>query len=141
MSSPKRPMKASDVCSSQNFWLPRKPCSFSEAFPEIEDIQIELSEEGKEINDYDRTFFFNMRNPPGEYADCHNPHCYNGGIRIGQILRHMVATGKSDYSASERCQGYEGSPKGRRKYGSCDNWFSLKVRLKLRKLPEQDHTP
>jgi hypothetical protein len=44
----------------------------------------------------------------------------------------MEAEGKTDAEYHESCQGYEGSPKGRRNYGPCDNTFQIKVTVAYR---------
>ena len=69
----------------------------------------------------------------GEFINCSNPRCYNGGSNIGEILRGMVGQRSTSYrDARIPCQGYEGSPKGRRKYGMCMNVFRVEVTITYR---------
>ena len=82
-------MKASDVFREANFLLANKG-TFDEAFPGVADISIEVEEDGDGVSHWrgkanKRTY----RKPhlPGEYVNCSNPTCYNGGVSIGSILR------------------------------------------------------
>ncbi len=65
----------------------------------------------------------------GEYIDCRNSLCYDGGVSVGQMLRDMVEEKKTEAEFSSLCRGYEGSPKGRRKYRNCSNFFEVKIRI------------
>lgn len=134
-----RHMKASVV-----FWSAERPFvsptnDFHKAFPEIADFEIRVEERG-ELGP-----FFDPEHPTnvsvfrpdnagraGEFIDCRNPRCYNGGFQLGGILRNLVYARTEEYETTEFCQGYEGSPKGRVKHGPCDNRFYLKIRLKFR---------
>lgn len=75
---------------------------------------------------------YTKANPPGEFVDCSNSVCHGGGVSIGEILRSMIDQGKTEEHVSRGCRGYEGSPKGRRKYRSCMHSFDVKVALKYR---------
>jgi hypothetical protein len=44
----------------------------------------------------------------------------------------MVRQGKTEEEKTESCQGYEGSAKGRRRYGSCLNSIKMKVIITYR---------
>jgi hypothetical protein len=131
-------MKASDTFREANFLFSKK-VSFDEAFPEIEDIVIEVVEDGHGVRhwgpgDPKRTY----RKPhlPGEYVDCSNSLCYNGGVSVGSIIRDMVRERVTERETSEVCRGYEGSPKGRRKYRSCMNFFKVKISIRYREQAE-----
>ena len=67
-----------------------------------------------------------------EYFDCSNTACYSGGVSLGEIVREMVAETSTEKSVSKRCQGYEGSPKGHRKYRDCMHSFTVNVILKYK---------
>ena len=125
-------MKASDVFREAKFLFSRK-ASFDEAFPEIENVVIEVEERGDGVNHWgfcgSRRVY---KNPhlPGEYIDCSNPLCYNGGVRVGSIIHEMVkerSTGR--VGSTSFCQGYEGSPKGRRRYRKCTNSFKVIISI------------
>lgn len=124
-------MKASDVFRETNFLFSRK-ASFDEAFPEIEDIVIEVAEDGHGVRHWGRDDpkrIYKKPHLPGEYVDCSNPLCYNGGVSVGSIIRDMVRERATKRETSEICHGYEGSPKGRRKYSSCMNFFKVKISI------------
>jgi len=128
-------MKASDVFRETEYVFSKK-VPFEEAFPEIKNFWIEVQtlSEGSKFVDYITTY--TMGNKPGEYIDCRNPLCYNGGFSIGRILRNMVSKKQTNYEGSEYCQGYEGSPKGRVKYRSCCSRWKVKVNLEYKE-PEE----
>lgn len=122
-------MKASDVFRDTEFLFGKKG-TFTEAFPEIEDLRVTVVESGDGVWGDNREAIYSKAHPPGEYVNCSNPLCYNGGVGLGQLIRNMT------YSRTEKweqeymsCRGYEGSPKGRRKYGPCFNSFAVKIQI------------
>ena len=122
-------MKASDVFRESEFVFSRK-VSFDEAFPEIEDVVIEVTEKGTGVRHRgpdDPKHIYRKPHLPGEYVDCSNSLCYNGGVSVGSIIRDMVREHATERETSEVCRGYEGSPKGRRKYRKCMNFFQVKI--------------
>ena len=124
-------MKASDVFREADFIFGKKG-TFEEAFPQITDVTVEVTEEGKGFDGRDlteRRRVYSKSDPPGEYADCSNSFCYNGGVGIGSILRTMVYARETHHEDTHFCQGQEGSPKGRRRYGPCFNHFKVKITL------------
>lgn len=123
-------MKASEVFTNTNYIFSQK-VPFEEAFPQIEDVKVEIEEGGHGIYSEFRNRF-RTKGSLGEYIDCSNPLCYNGGFSIGEILREMVRAKQSDLETSKLCQGYEGSPKGRRRYRRCMNFFKIKVQIKFK---------
>lgn len=117
--------KASDVFRETEFLLAEK-VPFSKAFPQIKDIVIEITESNgfqKSERRYQKSNF------PGEYVDCSNTLCYNGGIQIGSMVRDMVLANKTVSKISRSCQGYEGSPKGRRRYRPCIHFFWVEITI------------
>ncbi len=126
-----RRQKASDVFRDTEFVFGKK-ASFDEAFPTIEDLTVEVEEFGQGITKGNRQRVYRKQNFPGEYIDCDNPLCYNGGFSIGEILREMVANTQMELDTSKLCQGNEGSPKGRRIHKKCMNAFHIKVSIKYK---------
>jgi hypothetical protein len=123
--------KASEVSANTN-WFLKRTATFAQAFPEIKDFRIDI-----ECHNWGfgkpRNFIFTPTSPPGEYVDCPNHVCYNGGYHLGQFLRYMVADSrKTEVEDSASCQGYEGSPKGRKNYGPCDYHFKVKASITYR---------
>lgn len=125
--------KASDIFRDTDYAFVKK-VPFHEAFPELEDFRIEVRESSDRIWGGDeRGRVYTKANPPGEFVDCSNSVCcHGGGVSIGEILRSMIDQGKTEEHVSRGCRGYEGSPKGRRKYRSCMHSFDVKVALKYR---------
>jgi hypothetical protein len=122
--------KASDVFRETNFLFAKKT-SFAEAFPEILQVTVEVEESGTGVSS---GIFGNQQTrltrytetSLGEYADCSNRLCFNGGIDIGSMLREAVREQKTEFGGTGRCQGYEGSPGGRRKHRECMNYFKVR---------------
>ena len=124
--------KASDIFNETDFAFSKK-VSFEKAFPEIDDFTIEVSESKDAIwGEKGRTRKFTKDNQPSEYFDCSNPACYSGGVSLGEILRQMVSNKTTEETVTQKCKGYEGSPKGHRRYRSCMHSFTVEVTLKYK---------
>ena len=126
--------KASDIFNKGNLVYATK-VPFENAFPEIENLDIVVVFHGcgtDFLKDKEKISHYNIETLPGEFIDCINPLCYKGGFSIGSILREMVRTKLTHKEEFEICRGYEGSPKGRRKYGICPNTFRIKVDIKYK---------
>ena len=128
-------MKASDVFRDTHYAFSQK-VKFEEAFPDIDDITVDVEEKGYGVYGESNKRRYTRQYLPGEYVDCSNPSCYNGGFSIGQVLRDMVKNKQTDAEMSQICQGYEGSPKGKRRYRSCINSFTIKAHIVYKSPPE-----
>lgn len=120
--------KASDIFRESTPFFGQK-VDFDKAFPQIKDLTVEVIEYGDGIYNSQSKSIYNRGNLPGEYVNCSNPLCYNGGFSLGGILREMVRNKQTILETSKSCKGYEGSPKGRRKYGPCMNCFNIKAAI------------
>ena len=130
--------KAQDVFNSSNFVFSKKTSSFDEAFPEIADITINILENGEGVNQYNKERTYPKQYLPGEYINCSNNLCYNGGFSIGNIIRDMIRNEQTELEISKLCQGNEGSPKGRRIYRKCLNFFKIKIKLKYKNIQDKN---
>ncbi len=119
--------KASDVFSEHEPFIGRK-VSFAEAFPTIQTITVKV-QEGDSWNPIEFGERIYSKDEFGEYIDCHNDICYKGGFSIGQILRKMVETKQTVFETSVGCQGFEGSPSGRKKDRICLHQFKVSVHI------------
>ena len=121
--------KASDVFRETESLLSGKTSSFREAFPDVEDIKVDITENGifGSMHGDPRTPTYTKRTFPGEYVDCSATLCYGGGVNLGQLVRDMLPTRQRELEIRCVCQGYEGSPKGRRKYRPCINSFKVTI--------------
>ncbi|MBY6278240.1 hypothetical protein [Symbiobacterium thermophilum] len=120
--------KAQDVFLQTKHYLGR-PGSFQEAFPTIKSLKVTVEEyDGPWL---DRTYHYD-EHTAAQYINCHNPLCYNGGFNLGQQLWFMTEAGETTLEHTFFCQGYEGSPKGRIRYGSCDRRFKVKIEIVYR---------
>lgn len=125
--------KASDVFrESHLLFVDKKP--FAEVFPEIVEIEITVVRAGKgSLGRWEeQTLRYDRTTVPGEYINCANPLYYNGGFSLGDVLRGMYKRRETSGEGQEFCQGYEGSPQGRRRYGSCMTSFKDTVQLVYR---------
>jgi hypothetical protein len=116
--------KASDVFNNASYAFSSK-ASFEEVFPEVESHTVRVTEStyGGEKPAYWSG---------GEFADCSNPLCFNGGVAVGRLIKSMVSDRQTDATFTRLCQGYEGSPKGKRRYRSCIHSFEVVVHLDYR---------
>lgn len=125
-------LKASDIFNQSDFVFSKK-VTFKEAFPEIDDINVEVKESGDGTYGDGKSCY--GKGHIGEYINCSNRICYNGGFSIREVIRDMVRKEETETKTTKYCQGYEGSPKGRRKYRSCMNNFKIKVSIKYKEKP------
>ena len=126
--------KASDVFQESKLFLGEK-VRFSRAFPEIESLNVAVTEKscGFEV----KTRHYSGESA-GEYLDCSNRRCYGGGFQLGFILGEMNRNEESEKQFHFLCDGYEGSPKGRIRYGPCDHSFDVKVSVRYKSDKLQD---
>jgi hypothetical protein len=123
--------KAQDVFNQGNYFFAQK-VGFSQAFPEITNLKVEVNESGDGVSRFSGGLAIYDQNLVGEFINCSNPLCYNGGIRIGFKLGEMVRKKETQGQFSGSCQGYEGSPKGTKKYRDCCNYFQVKIFIKYK---------
>ncbi len=120
--------------------------SFNEAISETEDIFIEAKEFESSLrkpeydiewekamgsySSYPRVHRYSKNHLPGENINCSNALCFNGGFSIASIVKTMISKKETFKEGKEHCKGYEGSPKGKRKYRDCTHQFEYKVTIK-----------
>lgn len=124
--------KAQDVFNDSEFLLGTKT-TFRKTFPEIKVITVEIEETGEGVYHSYQPLHFDKKSI-GEFINCSNPLCYNGGFRIGRIICDMVSEKETDKEDSAFCQGNQGSPQGRKTYKKCLNCFDYKIHIKYREL-------
>jgi len=118
-------LKAQDVFKCDTLFG-EKVSEFSKAFPDIASLRGMVEE--FDFGSLERTMYYSESNI-GEYINCGNPRCYNGGFQLGQQLRFMSYDKETKKKFNIHCQGYEGSPKGRKKYGPCDRHFKVEIEI------------
>lgn len=118
--------KASEIFRESVFAFSRK-VEFSDAFPDIEDVVVEVQEIGYMAKNKEKYTY--RKNNFSEYVDCSNPPCYSGGVAVGAILREMVRNRETEIETITKCKGFEGSAKGKVKYRDCINAFKIKVSI------------
>jgi len=97
-----------------------------EAFPEIKEARVVCVEKGDGVREASAERVYTSPRI-GEFVNCSNPVCYNGGFPVGQILRQMVRNRQTHLEDHRKCKGYEGSPKGRIEYRPCFNHWDITV--------------
>jgi hypothetical protein len=121
-------MKATGVFNRTHHPLLREASSFKDAFREIKNVNVVVHEKGEGVfSDFNETTF--SENSFREMVDCSNSMCYNGGVSIGHLVRRMVRSEETDFQMAKVCQGFEGSQKGKTKYRSCLNTFTVKIHI------------
>ena len=125
-----RRKKASEIFNENNLVFARK-VAFDEAFPEIDTINVTVVESGSGIYDQTSTRSYD-KHSLGEYIDCSNPACYRGGFSVGSMIQGMVSHKETHTEESTICQGNEGSPKGRRIYRKCINFFKVVIDIQYK---------
>ena len=118
--------KAQDIFNKSTPFL-GKTDKFEEAFPGVKNVRVELVVDGEGVNKYTNPTIYTRSNFPGEYINCVNPLCHGGGIGIAQQVRFMMDQKETYKEFSGSCRGNEGSPKGRRIYRPCCNFFKMKI--------------
>lgn len=118
--------KALDIFRESEYVFAK--CGFDEAFPEIAELRINVQELRYNVEVYSRQYGRNI----SEFVNCNNRLCYNGGFSIGDILRQMVAEKEAEKDVTVFCQGYEGSPKGMRRYRNCMHRFKVHIDVKYK---------
>lgn len=99
---------------------------FLEAFPDLETLELTVTEHGMHGPEHttrvtDQRFF--------SVVDCSNAVC--GGVE--PYVREAIRARAETVEYSKMCEGYEGSPKGRRKYRKCLNTFQVTHPLSTRR--------
>lgn len=108
-----------------------EPTNFLGAFPTVESIRVELEESG----DFPigQPAFLRKRslrdNDVGSSLRCSNPRCKQGGFSIQNAVSSMVAERERSKELAVRCNGHEGSPKGRRVGDPCTNRIKATVQI------------
>jgi hypothetical protein len=65
-----------------------------------------------------------------------NPVCRDGGFHIAEVLRRLARKGLTHAEGVECCHGYEGSPKGRVRYGTdCHAVYKYTIDIEYRSAP------
>jgi hypothetical protein len=120
-------MKASDVYRQSPF-MQGSWKRFEQAFPQIDNILMEVREDNAVKIGESSVRTYTINDFPG-VVDCSNPLCCGGGFSMEPILHDMVRKGQTEYKFSEKCDGYEGSPQGVKRYGDCYHFFDVKVSI------------
>lgn len=116
-------MKASDVyAKSNNPFVPKT--NFEGAFPAVHDVIVTVTEYD-EYNQSSRRKY--DKNNLGQFINCSNRQCFNGGFAIGDAL-FRLSFRKETYGEGEAtCQGHDGNSK--RRGDSCDHRFTYTISI------------
>lgn len=124
--------KLTDRINQTNHVFSRKVDSFAEAYPTIASLRVEVTEEsGIGWGRSDSKWVFTEQNFR-HAVNCSNTMCYGGGVEIGWLIHDMARNKETDREENKKCQGYEGSPKGRRRHRSCMNMFQIKAHVEYK---------
>ena len=101
---------------------------FNQAFPMLADLKVKVWVRpygSTEENPQERSF--RLGNPPREHINCPKSGCTNGGWRIGDVMRDMIARRETHQKVEGKCQGKQWvvGPK----YRDCVTHFSAEIEL------------
>ncbi len=116
-----------------------KKVPFAEAYPQIENIKVEVEQRGQGVREWNKNWVLNGINDFRQYIDCSNPLCAKGGFALGEMVRDMVRNKDESFEQSKICIGNEGSPKGKRIYRKCMNYFTVKVAIQYKKEVDKEN--
>ena len=102
--------------------------TFQEAYPTIKSLRVRVTETELGSRGESRTLVL-TETSFYDVVNCSNPICYGGGIDLGTSIRTMVRNREAAKAITEACRGYEGSPKGHRRYRSCMHSFAVDVQI------------
>lgn len=129
-------LKASDVFNRTSDRFSTRTNDFDEAYPQIEDLTIFVQQSYDQIRWGPPSVYGKLMLK--EFFDCPVRNCYNGGFHIGLMLREMIYNKQTEREVEKPCRGYEGSPKGKKRYGSCLNHYKVKVEIKYKENQQND---
>jgi hypothetical protein len=116
--------------------------SYQEAYPEVESVTIESYEVGEGVytNPHDgkpRETFGAASPLTDGFVRCSHPRCRRGGFKVEWDVADMVGQKLTEKEFTKKCQGDDGSPKGRRPGLSCWNrlHYRLTIKYKTKDLP------
>ena len=121
--------------------------TFDEAFPNVEDADVEDSETGTFDSQRSRAapFSQNPEQPERHFHSirhlgggirCSNPLCRRGGFEIDGVLLEMKQSGEIGREGSVSFRGDEGSPKGQRRGKRCGNRVRCKLSRRRRRIEQ-----
>lgn len=101
---------------------------FSEAYPEIETVQIEVEEYN--FQGHFKTHH-RSENNVSEFVNCSNPMCYGGGVCVGfDVIGYMVAKKLTEYEGEKvSCGRREGTSSRDRR---CLHSFKVRAKIKYK---------
>jgi hypothetical protein len=99
-------------------------------FPDVEYFRITVSECSDLIwGGREWVTVFSSEDLTEGQLNCHNSRCFGGGLSITNILKEMISSHKSTHEYSQKCSGYDSSPKGRIQRKSCVHLFKITAEL------------
>ncbi len=107
--------------------------TIKEIFPEVKSFIINVTERVPGLSDplSTKSTQYSENSYLNEMVPCSWPQCHNGGVRVGDIIRGILAERKEEYEETLLCGGYWGSPKGRVKYENhCNRYFIVKASVR-----------
>ena len=101
--------------------------SFEEAFPEIEEIEVDVEE--TDLVETQRTLHYTIENIRGK-VPCTNSQCTNRGVRLDSLISEMKREGDSHGEFTKSCEGVEKF--GQNDHRTCPHNFHVEIDLEFR---------
>jgi hypothetical protein len=96
----------------------------------LEKIRIYVREKGANAEPFELRIIH--KDAVREYVDCNNPHCFNGGFSLGDVLREIVTGRQEDFIGTSFCTGQVGDPEEPGPHLSCDTRFEVEASIRFR---------
>lgn len=116
----------------------RARTTWGDARPQIERMRLEVRQGKGILAERAEPELITETSSYRQYVDCRNKMCVRGGVHIADIVGRAVVTGQPVIDESAYCCGYEGSPKGSKRYKGCLFRFIVQGTTTYRKI---DATP
>ena len=98
--------------------------TFTKAYPQIEDITVEVEERGKGVNSSNRKRRYTKEHFPGDFVRCSSPVCSRQGFFLGFYINSMLLEKRTELEKMDLCRGSESPHRG------CPNTFKFKIAIK-----------
>ena len=124
----------SDDIQYSGFYLLGQVVAFSQAFPTLARLKARVSIRPAGPDDPNpHVRDFTLSHPPDEHIRCPRPGCTEGGWRLGDVLRAMVAQGETERRMVLLCPGRD--PTSPPQAHHCATQFSALIELAYKTPP------
>jgi len=106
--------------------------TWRDVWPQIEKMRLEVRQGKGWMSDRAEPQIITETSTYQKFVDCRNTFCVRGGVNTSEAIGDAVTEGQTSIDVSKSCCGYEGSPKGTRRYGPCLFRFHVQGTIRYR---------